>query len=376
MDPVTLLGRHGNAREPLSRSSGARATNAGRMTRAREHESHENRARKDSVRPASKQSQEQEEFKNSDFQHEHVDPKQLRSQRPARADDSGRLRSRGRGLPVVMDAPPRPDATVVARSAVSACLGLVLASSVVSFSLSFASSKFWYNLPVAFVVVLATHTLGGVRFETRWDTRTKRFHASVSRRKHRGAGDTAGTTWDLFGKTGGLQHGTSANLDATEMDTDARGSHLDTASTSCATEMAQPQFPTNSLTKRETELHELLRRFETIETSSEKNSNSSLPRTSSPKSQTQSRNQSGFDPPTAQSPGLLGAWSKLRDKIVTEFITKLWYRQIAETDDEFPRNVSRVLDVAFAALAKRTRGVNLLELCLVRAFPNHHIPPA
>ena len=90
------------------------------------------------------------------------------------------------------------DMTVM-RSVLGALLGLVLASLVLSFVLSFvARQNFVKNLPLALVVVWATHVLAGVRFDLRWDTHIPRFHVSLTRQK---PGDTPGTRVDGKGTT-------------------------------------------------------------------------------------------------------------------------------------------------------------------------------
>ena len=62
---------------------------------------------------------------------------------------------------------------------------------------------------------------------------------------------------------------------------------------------------------------------------------------------------------------LLGAWGRLRDHILEEFVTTLWYRPITE-DSDFVTSLSRLLDASFAELAHRARGVDLARLLLRR----------
>ena len=242
------------------------------------------------------------------------------------------------------------DMTVM-RSVLGALLGLVLASLVLSFVLSFvARQNFVKNLPLALVVVWATHVLAGVRFDLRWDTRIPRFHVSLTRQK---PGDTPGTRVDGKGTT--LYNAFS---NCTEK-LDSNANEDTTADATSSVTETSSEFPSHTLSKKETELRELLGRFETYGTDdNEKDENGDVDARSQ-----NNPSPSGNAIPNPSSPGLLGTWSSLRDKIVTEFVVKLWYAPLT-SDTQFPHHVSRVLDIAFAELAHRTRNVNLAHLCL------------
>ena len=70
---------------------------------------------------------------------------------------------------------------------------------------------------------------------------------------------------------------------------------------------------------------------------------------------------------TSSTGGVLRAWESLREHVVDEFVSRLWYRNLTR-DVEFVAGARRLLDVAFARLAHRTRNADLASL-LLRKLP-------
>jgi len=251
-----------------------------------------------------------------------------------------------------MDASPRD--VSFARS-VSGALGeLVLASTALALLLSQTSARFAWNLPVAVAVVWATHALARVRVDARWDTGTRRLHVSVTRQRAR---DAPGTHADAPGASRAFSR---RDADAPLAGSDAARAASEPEGTSaCSSEPSQSRDAADgarlnspAATKRvgsrtaacsaySSPLRDALRERET---NGEWNDARAY----------------------AREEGLLGSWARLRDRVVREFVTDLWYAPITP-DAQFPNAVSRVLDVAFAELARRARRADLAELLLETA---------
>jgi hypothetical protein len=137
-------------------------------------------------------------------------------------------------------------------------------------------------------------------------------------------------------------------------------------------------FPLRARTRREAELRDVLRACETRREEDDEaitfrdgdgdddDEPGKKDDTTRPVSCSVSQEDDHASPPSPSEPGLLGSWARLRDRVVREFVTDLWYAPITP-DAQFPRAVSRVLDVAFAELAHRARRADLAELLLETA---------
>ena len=277
----------------------------------------------------------------------------------------------------------------------------MLASTALALVLSQTSARFAANLPVAVAVVWATHALARVRVDARWDTRTRRLHVSVTRQRAR---DAPGTHDDA--------PGASRAFSRRDADSPLAGETRAAASESERTSTCSPPpslldatqilatsedrrakaFPLRARTRREAELRDVLRACETrreeddqgkcpySETRREEDDEAITFRdddddddelgkkddTTRPVSCSVSQEDDHASPPSPSEPGLLGSWARLRDRVVREFVTDLWYAPITP-DAQFPNAVSRVLDVAFAELAHRARRADLAELLLETA---------
>jgi sorting nexin-13 len=274
----------------------------------------------------------------------------------------------------------------LARSVSGALGGLVLASTALALVLSQTSARFAANLPVAVAVVWATHALARVRVDARWDTRTRRLHVSVTRQRAR---DAPGTHDDA--------PGASRAFSRRDADSPLAGETRAAASESERTSTCSPPpslldatqilatsedrrakaFPLRARTRREAELRDVLRACETrreeddeaITFRDDDDDDDELGKkddTTRPVSCSVSQEDDHASPPSPSEPGLLGSWARLRDRVVREFVTDLWYAPITP-DAQFPNAVSRVLDVAFAELAHRARRADLAELLLETA---------
>ena len=263
----------------------------------------------------------------------------------------------------------------LARSVSGALGGLVLASTALALVLSQTSARFAANLPVAVAVVWATHALARVRVDARWDTRTRRLHVSVTRQRAR---DAPGTHDDA--------PGASRAFSRRDADSPLAGETRDAASEPERTSTCSPPpslldatqilatsedrrakaFPLRARTRREAELRDVLRACETRREEDDDDEPGKKDDTTRPVSCSVSQEDDHASPPSASEPGLLGSWARLRDRVVREFVTDLWYAPITP-DAQFPRAVSRVLDVAFAELAHRARRADLAELLLETA---------
>ena len=267
----------------------------------------------------------------------------------------------------------------MARSVSGALGGLALASTALALLLSQTSARFAWNLPVAVAVVWATHALARVRVDARWDTRTRCVRVSVTRL---GARYAPGTPDDASGASRAFSRRDAdvAPLAGETRDAaserertcfSARSSELPlvdamngTAATGPATKnrdgsqtaACSSAFPLRARTRREAELRDALRARETVWRDAGSRSASAH----------MCAEDARTTPPDPSEPGLLGSWAKLRDRVVREFVTDLWYAPITP-DAQFPNAVSRVLDVAFAELAHRARRADLAELLLETA---------
>jgi sorting nexin-13 len=137
-------------------------------------------------------------------------------------------------------------------------------------------------------------------------------------------------------------------------------------------------FPLRARTRREAELRDVLRACETRREEDDEaitfrdgdgdddDEPGKKDDTTRPVSCSVSQEDDHASPPSPSEPGLLGSWARLRDRVVREFVTDLWYAPITP-DAQFPNAVARVLDVAFAELAHRARRADLAELLLETA---------
>ena len=246
----------------------------------------------------------------------------------------------------------------------------MLASTALALLLSQTSARFAWNLPVAVAVVWATHALARVRVDARWDTGTRRLHVSVTRQRAR---DAPGTHADAPGASRAFSRrdadaplagsdaaraasepeGTSAcSSEPSHFRDAADGARLNApaASSSARSTRSAYSSPLRARARREAELRDALGERESgTSGTNEWNDDDS------PSSRAYAREE-----------GLLGSWARLRDRVVREFVTDLWYAPITP-DAQFPNAVSRVLDVAFAELARRARRADLAELLLETA---------
>ena len=212
-------------------------------------------------------------------------------------------------------------------AATGALVQLLLVSVVLAFFLSMTSGNPLLNLPLALLVVWAVRFLAQVRVTVRWDASTRRLNLILTRQRKEGS---AGALLSR-GKRSFRSDNPPANW-STVPSASEKGSQNDND---------EPRMlktiPSRRPSQRETELMELLRRVEKGDDG----------------------NASPEDSP------LLGAWGRLRDHILEEFVTTLWYRPITE-DSDFVTSLSRLLDASFAELAHRARGVDLARLLLRR----------
>lgn len=244
-----------------------------------------------------------------------------------------------------MDASPRD--VSFARS-VSGALGeLVLASTALALLLSQTSARFAWNLPVAVAVVWATHALARVRVDARWDTGTRRLHVSVTRQRAR---DAPGTHADAPGASRAFSR---RDADAPLAGSDAARAASEPEGTSaCSSEPSQSRDAADGARLNS-------RNDETTKRVGSRTAACSA--YSSPlRDALRERETNG------EWNELLGSWARLRDRVVRTFVTDLWYAPITP-DAQFPNAVSRVLDVAFAELARRARRADLAELLLETA---------
>ena len=255
-----------------------------------------------------------------------------------------------------MDASPRD--VSFARS-VSGALGeLVLASTALALLLSQTSARFAWNLPVAVAVVWATHALARVRVDARWDTDTRRLHVSVTRQRAR---DAPGTHADAPGASRAFSR---RDADAPLAGSDsARAASEPEGTSACSSEPSQSRDAADgarlnapAATKRVGSRTAACSAYssplrDVVDAERETNGE---------------WNESPSSRAYAREEGLLGSWARLRDRVVREFVTDLWYAPITP-DTQFPNAVARVLDVAFAELARRARQTDLAELLLETA---------
>lgn len=71
---------------------------------------------------------------------------------------------------------------------------------------------------------------------------------------------------------------------------------------------------------------------------------------------------------TRSTPEVWGAWKPLREKIISAYVTSLWYESITD-DVEVPNALRSVLDGAFATLSKQAKEMDLVSLIL-RELPD------
>lgn len=212
-------------------------------------------------------------------------------------------------------------------AATGALVQLLLVSVVLAFFLSMTSGNPLLNLPLALLVVWAVRFLAQVRVTVRWDASTRRLNLILTRQRKEGS---AGALLSR-GKRSFRSDNPPADW-STVPSASEKGSQNDNDGPRML-----KTIPSRRPSQRETELMELLRRVEKGDDG----------------------NASPEDSP------LLGAWGRLRDHILEEFVTTLWYRPITE-DSDFVTSLSRLLDASFAELAHRARGVDLARLLLRR----------
>ena len=215
-------------------------------------------------------------------------------------------------------------------AATGALVQLLLVSVVLAFFLSMTSENPLLNLPLALLVVWAVRFLAQVRVTVRWDASTRRLNLILTRQRKEGS---AGALLSR-GKRSFRSDNPPADW-STVPSASEKGSQNDNDGPRML-----KTIPSRRPSQRETELMELLRR---VEKGDDGNAGNASPE---------------------DSP-LLGAWGRLRDHILEEFVTTLWYRPITE-DSDFVTSLSRLLDASFAELAHRARGVDLARLLLRR----------
>jgi len=215
-------------------------------------------------------------------------------------------------------------------AATGALVQLLLVSVVLAFFLSMTSGNPLLNLPLALLVVWAVRFLAQVRVTVRWDASTRRLNLILTRQRKEGS---AGALLSR-GKRSFRSDNPPADW-STVPSASEKGSQNDNDGPRML-----KTIPSRRPSQRETELMELLRR---VEKGDDGNAGNASPE---------------------DSP-LLGAWGRLRDHILEEFVTTLWYRPITE-DSDFVTSLSRLLDASFAELAHRARGVDLARLLLRR----------
>uniref|UniRef100_A0A7S0NJZ5 PX domain-containing protein n=1 Tax=Micromonas pusilla TaxID=38833 RepID=A0A7S0NJZ5_MICPS len=212
-------------------------------------------------------------------------------------------------------------------AATGALVQLLLVSVVLAFFLSMTSGNPLLNLPLALLMVWAVRFLAQVRVTVRWDASTRRLNLILTRQRKEG---NAGALLSR-GKRSFRSDNPPADW-STVPSASEKGSQNDNDGPRMS-----KTIPFRRPSQRETELMELLRQVE--------------------------KGDDGNAFPE-DSP-LLGAWGRLRDHILEEFVTTLWYRPITE-DSDFVTSLSRLLDASFAELAHRARGVDLARLLLRR----------
>ena len=223
-----------------------------------------------------------------------------------------------------MVASGRSDALSFTRSAVGALAQLLAVGWVVSVALTLTSGSALANLPAAVLGVYALRVLAQVRLDARWDATTRRLSLSVTRVA---PGDPADPSAGSFvAPANGAREGSAAKRAPVPGAASPHPSR-DVPSSSPA---PPPLHPAD----REAELRDLLRRHDPP------------PRDADPSAH-----------------GVLGAWSRLRDHIVRDFVLHLWYRSLTR-DESFPNDVARLLDAAFVELAHRARRADLHRLFL------------
>jgi len=67
-------------------------------------------------------------------------------------------------------------------------------------------------------------------------------------------------------------------------------------------------------------------------------------------------------------PEVWAAWLALREKIVCDYVTEMWYDSLTD-DAEFPNTLRTILDGAFATLSTRAREIDLVSIAL-REIPD------
>lgn len=212
-------------------------------------------------------------------------------------------------------------------AATGALVQLLLVSVVLAFFLSMTSGNPLLNLPLALLVVWAVRFLAQVRVTVRWDASTRRLNLILTRQRKEGS---AGALLSR-GKRSFRSDTSTADWSRAPSASEKGGQNDNDGPRMPKT------IPSRRPSQRETELMELLRRVE--------------------------KGDDGNAFPE-DSP-LLGAWGRLRDHVLEEFVTTLWYRPITE-DSDFVTSLSRLLDASFAELAHRARGVDLARLLLRR----------
>ena len=212
-------------------------------------------------------------------------------------------------------------------AATGALVQLLLVSVVLAFFLSMTSGNPLLNLPLALLVVWAVRFLAQVRVTVRWDASTRRLNLILTRQRKEGS---AGALLSR-GKRSFRSDTSTADWSRAPSSSEKGGQNDNDGPRMPKT------IPSRRPSQRETELMELLRRVE--------------------------KGDDGNAFPE-DSP-LLGAWGRLRDHVLEEFVTTLWYRPITE-DSDFVTSLSRLLDASFAELAHRARGVDLARLLLRR----------
>lgn len=251
---------------------------------------------------------------------------------------------------------------------------LLVVATLVSFVLTHTSGNALANLPVALLAVWAVRCLAQVRFDARWDAGTRRFSLSVTRQ-----GDQ---NTDAAASGGSSPKPKSKTLDGTPLlapaprppiraggadnrERPAAGAGASAGADGTGKTVARVVAPWQP-SEQEVELRELLRRLEQGGDGSGGNNDAA----SAASAASSSASNDGSHNGGASSPkgggkekgvvvargGLLGAWGRLRDHIVDEFVTGLWYRSITE-DDDLPLALRRLLDASFAELAHRARAV-------------------
>ena len=258
-----------------------------------------------------------------------------------------------------MERPAKGEEVTLARSAGFALAQLLGVASLVSVMLTLTSGNPLRNLPAAAALVLALRVLARVRLDARWDADTRRLSVSLTRRDAPGepSADVSGAV-DAFPPASAPARATriSSDADARPPRPPAPALPRDEPAGVRADDDPAPSlaFPSpRRPTEREVELRRLLRRVEDDDADARASADAS---------------SSSSPPADAAVPGgVLGAWSRLREHILDEFIAKLWYRSL--TDDEaFLDGVRATLDAAFAELARRARAADL-DALILRVVP-------